>query len=43
MLCAYGIKEVYFRDVYEDSEAPAIASIYSVSLVQLTQYPHIGI
>ena len=43
MLCAYGIKEVYFRDVYEDSEAPAIASIYSVSLVQLTHYPHIGI
>ena len=43
MICAYGIKEVYFRDIYEASEAPAVASIYSVSLVQLTQYPHIGI
>jgi dCMP deaminase len=43
MICAYGIKEVYFRDIYEASEAPAIAATYGVSLVQLTRYPHIGI
>jgi len=43
MLCAYGIKEVYYRDVYETSEAQAIAGMYGVSLVQLMQYPHIGI
>jgi len=43
MLCAYGIKEVYFRDIYEASEAPAIASIYGVKLEQLTTYPHIGV
>ena len=43
MLCAYGIREVYFRDTYEISEAPAIADIYGVKLVQLTHYPHIGI
>ena len=43
MLCAYGIREVYFRDTYEISEAPALADIYGVKLVQLTHYPHIGI
>ncbi|HEX2750882.1 MAG TPA: deoxycytidylate deaminase [Verrucomicrobiales bacterium] len=43
MLCAYGIKEVYFRDIYETSEAPAIAEIYGVNLIQLEQYPHIGV
>lgn len=43
MLCAYGIQEVYFRDVYEDSEAPAIAAIYGVQLVQITEYPRIGL
>lgn len=42
MLCAYGIKEVYFRDVYEASEAGAIADIYGVSLVHLEHYPHVG-
>ena len=43
MLCAYGIQEVYFRDVYEDSEASAIAAIYGVQLVQITEYPRIGL
>ena len=43
MLCAYGIEEVYFRDTYEVSEAPAVADIYGVKLVQLSEYPHIGI
>ena len=43
MLCAYGIEEVYFRDTYEPSEAAAIADIYGVKLIQLAEYPRIGI
>jgi dCMP deaminase len=42
MLCAYGIQEIYYRDVYEDSEAPAVAAMYGVQLVQLTEYPHMS-
>lgn len=41
MLCAYGVKEVYYRDDYPESEADAIASRYSIPLVQLTDYPQI--
>lgn len=41
MLCAYGIKEVYYRDDYPESEADAIAKRYSIQLVQLTDYPQI--
>jgi dCMP deaminase len=39
MICAYGVREVYFRDDYPDSEANAIAELYSIQLIQLTQYP----
>jgi dCMP deaminase len=42
MLCAYGIEEVYFRDVYEISEASAVAEMYGVNLRQLEHYPHIA-
>ncbi len=41
MLCAYGVKQIYFRDDYPESEADAIAERYSISLIQLTHYPHI--
>ncbi|MDZ4404688.1 deoxycytidylate deaminase [Prosthecobacter sp.] len=41
MLCAYGVKEVYFRDDYPESEADAIAARYSIPLIQLIDYPHI--
>lgn len=41
MLCAYGIKEVYYRDDYPESEADAIARRYSIQLVQLTDYPQV--
>lgn len=41
MLCAYGIKEVYYRDDYPESEADAIAQRYSIALVQLTDYPQV--
>ncbi|TDU72838.1 dCMP deaminase [Prosthecobacter fusiformis] len=41
MLCAYGVKQVYYRDDYPESEADAIAHRYSIQLVQLTDYPQI--
>lgn len=41
MLCAYGIKEVYYRDDYPESEADAIAGRYGISLVRLVDYPQI--
>jgi dCMP deaminase len=41
MLCAYGVKEVYYRDDYPESEADAIAQRYGIALVNLTDYPQI--
>jgi dCMP deaminase len=41
MLCAYGVKEVYYRDDYPESEADAIAQRYGIALVRLTDYPQI--
>ena len=42
MLCAYGIKEIYYRDDYERSDADMIAELYGVKLVQITDYPHLN-
>ncbi|MES2706570.1 MAG: deoxycytidylate deaminase [Verrucomicrobiota bacterium] len=42
MLCAYGIREIYYRDDYPASEAGLLAELYGVKLVQLTDYPHIS-
>jgi dCMP deaminase len=41
MLCAYNIKEIYYRDNYEHSDADAIATLYGVRLVQITDYPQV--
>jgi dCMP deaminase len=41
MLCAYGVKEVYYRDDYPESEGDAIAQRYGIALVRLTDYPQI--
>jgi len=41
-LCAYGIKEIYFRDVYHVSDAPEIARLYGVKLEQVTDFPMIA-
>ncbi len=41
MLCAYNIQEIYYRDDYERSDADAIAKLYGVRLVQVTDYPHV--
>lgn len=39
MICAYGVREVYYRDDYPDSEADAIADLYGIKLEQLRDYP----
>jgi dCMP deaminase len=39
MLCAYGVKEIYYRDAYPESEADAICRLYGITLAQLTDYP----
>lgn len=41
MLCAYGVREVYYRDDYPESEADLIAARYGIQLVQMTDYPQI--
>ena len=41
MLCAYGIREIYYRDDYAGSEADALAAMYGVKLEPLTDYPHV--
>ncbi len=34
-LCAYGIKEIYYREVYKESDAPEIAKLYGIILEQV--------
>lgn len=41
MLCAYGVKEVYFREDYPNSEADAIAERYGIRLTQLVDFPQV--
>ena len=38
-LCAYGIKEVYYEEVYHASEPPEIAELYGIKLEQVTKLP----
>ncbi len=38
-LCAYGIQEIYYREVYHDSDAPEIAKLYGISLEQIKKEP----
>jgi dCMP deaminase len=42
MLCAYGVREVYFRDPYAGSEARAICELYGIHLQQILDYPEIS-
>lgn len=39
MLCAYGIKDIFYRDDYPESEADALSVLYGVNLIQVTDYP----
>jgi len=38
-LCAYGIKEIYYREIYHVSDAPEIAALYGVKLEQVRDFP----
>ena len=38
-LCAYGIKEIYYRDVYAESAACEIAATYGIVFERITEYP----
>ena len=41
MLCAYGVREIYYGEDYPDSEASALSQLYNVALVQMADYPKI--
>lgn len=34
-LCAYGVEEIYYRDLYHESDAPEIAALYGIRLEQI--------
>lgn len=34
-LCAYGIKEIYYQEVYQKSDAPEIAELYGIRLERI--------
>lgn len=38
-LCAYGIREIYYRDVYKASDAPEIARRYGIKLERIESHP----
>ncbi len=38
-LCSYGIAEIYYHEIYHESDAPEIASLYGIKLVQVESYP----
>ncbi len=38
-LAAYGVKEIYYREVYKASAAPEIAETYGIKFEQVTDYP----
>jgi dCMP deaminase len=42
-LCAYGIREIYFRDIYDKSDAPEIAEMYGVRLEQVDDFPRLDL
>jgi dCMP deaminase len=41
-LCAYGIREIYYREIYHVSDAPEIAALYNVRLEQVKEFPLAG-
>lgn len=38
-LCAYGVKEIYYHEVYQKSDAPEIAEKYGILLQQIVDFP----
>jgi dCMP deaminase len=41
-LCAYGIREIYYRDIYHASDAPEIAKLYGVRLERVADFPELS-
>ena len=41
-LCAYGIREIYYRDIYHKSDAEEVAKLYGVKMEQVTEFPTNG-
>jgi dCMP deaminase len=37
-LCAYGIQEIYYRDIYQESDAPEIAKTYGIGFERIADY-----
>lgn len=35
-LCAYGIREIYYREIYRESAAPEIAELYGIKMEQIS-------
>ncbi len=38
-LCAHGVKVIYYGESYKQSEAPEIARMYGVELIEVKEYP----
>ena len=34
-LCAYGIREIYYGEIYHESHAPEIAELYGIKFAQI--------
>lgn len=37
-LCAYGVEEIYYHDIYKESDAPEIAQVYGIKLEQIPRW-----
>lgn len=37
-LCAYGVEEIYYHDIYKESDAPEIAETYKIKLEQIPRW-----
>ncbi len=42
MLCAYGVREIYYGEDYPESEASSLSKLYDVALIQMENYPKIA-
>jgi len=38
-LCSYGIEEIYYHEIYRESDAPEIADLYGIKLEQVESFP----
>jgi len=38
-LCSYGIEEIYYNEIYRESDAPEIADLYGIKLERVECFP----